>query len=241
MVGAVRVAALGLLVVALSRGPGVQAFLPATTHAASRTSLGASHQSLEPADGNDIHQNPQHSDDYHSSEFLNLEPLPPLSDRRKARLHHERIAQSQFVPFGDDLWELRDRMDQLSIQLLQGIKAALTQGQEQQRNTRRRSSPKDADRNHDDHDSGPGGRATAGELQDLEHIRQELRQAEARDPELVYQLSLVGAREATNEKERRKHVRKALAARSCLPQFQLDGLWVGKYGSHGYELINVSE
>jgi hypothetical protein len=31
-----------------------------------------------------------------------------------------------------------------------------------------------------------------------------------------------------------------MAARSCLPQFNLDGLWVGKYGSHGYELINVT-
>lgn len=29
-------------------------------------------------------------------------------------------------------------------------------------------------------------------------------------------------------------------ARSCLPQFNLEGLWVGKYGSHGYEMINVT-
>jgi hypothetical protein len=31
-----------------------------------------------------------------------------------------------------------------------------------------------------------------------------------------------------------------MEARSMLPQFNLEGLWVGKYGLHGYELINVT-
>lgn len=34
--------------------------------------------------------------------------------------------------------------------------------------------------------------------------------------------------------------KEAMEARKCLPQFQLSGLWVGKYGDHGYEMINVT-
>lgn len=33
---------------------------------------------------------------------------------------------------------------------------------------------------------------------------------------------------------------RAMAARSCLPYFNLEGLWVGRYGDHGYEMINIT-
>merc|ERR1711935_457758 len=32
----------------------------------------------------------------------------------------------------------------------------------------------------------------------------------------------------------------AKEARNVLPQFGMEGLWVGKYGEHGYEMINVT-
>jgi hypothetical protein len=45
---------------------------------------------------------------------------------------------------------------------------------------------------------------------------------------------------AGREEDAKIHAERAQAARSCLPQFNLEGLWVGKYGSNGYELINVT-
>ena len=73
-----------------------------------------------------------------------------------------------------------------------------------------------------------------------EYTRQQLRVAEAKDPELVYMLELADKQMAKTEQDKKKHEERAQAARSCLPHFNLDGLWVGKYGQHGYELINVS-
>lgn len=74
-------------------------------------------------------------------------------------------------------------------------------------------------------------------------IRKELRKVEKRDPELVYRIELEemnkASLEARNEDEL-FHKEMAINARSCLPQFNLEGLWVGKYGSHGYEMINVT-
>ena len=151
---------------------------------------------------------------YHPSEFVDLEPLPPPSERRQARLQQELEATAQFVPFGDDLWTLRSTVDQLSKQLVQTLRASLQQAKQ--------------------------GQNTESIQRELHDIRQQLRLAEAQDPELVYKLALADAKEATTRADQEQHDAKAKAARSCQPQFQLEGLWVGKYGEHGYELVNVS-
>jgi len=67
--------------------------------------------------------------------------------------------------------------------------------------------------------------------------------AQLRDAEFVYEISL--ERQALAERagrhiEAQKHAAEAQLARQALPQFQLDGLWVGKYGEQGFELINVT-
>lgn len=67
--------------------------------------------------------------------------------------------------------------------------------------------------------------------------------AQHSDAEFVYTVSLermeaAEARGLTEEVE--EYRQKALNARSALPQFNLDGLWVGKYGEHGYEMINIT-
>ena len=65
-----------------------------------------------------------------------------------------------------------------------------------------------------------------------ELIRSELRDAEARDPELVYEMELLEMELAQREgdvEQMEKSKQRALRARSCLPQFSLSGLWVGKY------------
>lgn len=65
-----------------------------------------------------------------------------------------------------------------------------------------------------------------------EITREKLRYHEQRDPELVYMLELADMQDAQQEgrmKDAAKHREKALAARSCLPHFNLEGLWIGKY------------
>lgn len=72
--------------------------------------------------------------------------------------------------------------------------------------------------------------------------REKLRDAESRDPELVYMLAVADLELADKEGrsvDAQVHKATASAARSCLPQFNLNGLWVGKYGSK-YDLINIT-
>ncbi|KAG7339229.1 protein of unknown function DUF3506 containing protein [Nitzschia inconspicua] len=82
-----------------------------------------------------------------------------------------------------------------------------------------------------------------GMRDDEKKIREQLRQIEQQDPEFVYKTEMEQLKLAKMEGrdfDARKHSRNAYAARSCLPQFNLEGLWVGKYGHHGYEMINVT-
>ena len=147
---------------------------------------------------------PSSDDRRHSVEFTNLEPLPE-TDRRRERIERDLENRAQFVDFGDELWALRSKMDQLSARLLDAI--------------------------------------THGSPDTEEITRAKLRRAEQKDPELVYMLELADYQDAVGEGRAtaaEEHLERAMAARSCLPQFNLDGLWVGKYGSHGYELINVT-
>ena len=65
-----------------------------------------------------------------------------------------------------------------------------------------------------------------------ELIRHELRSAEQRDPELVYEMELLEMELAIQEGDgvqARKCRERAMNARSCLPHYNLEGLWVGKY------------
>jgi Cyclin D1 binding domain len=78
---------------------------------------------------------------------------------------------------------------------------------------------------------------------DMEQATRELlRDFESRDPELTYMLALQEMETAEKQNRMQDYENrkiKAAAARSCLPQFNLDGLWVGKYGS-SYDLINIT-
>jgi hypothetical protein len=143
-------------------------------------------------------------DDRRLMEFTNLEPLDEPETRRKRREEDER-RRSKYVSFGDDLWDLRQKMDKLSLKLLDAI------------------------------NEGEG---------EVEHrAREKLRKIEAKDAELVYMLELADCDAATEDgrkEDAAMHQERAMEARSMLPQFNLEGLWVGKYGLHGYELINVT-
>ena len=157
------------------------------------------------ADGDDMRSSSDRTlDERRMREFVNLEPLDQ-PDVRKRRLEQNDRVRSQFVSFGDPLWDLRVEMDELCVKLFN----AISNGHEMKE----------------------------------EEAREELRQVERKDPELVYMLELASVDTAIREgrhEDARKHSDRAAEARSCLPQFNLEGLWVGKYGPHGYELINVT-
>jgi len=70
-----------------------------------------------------------------------------------------------------------------------------------------------------------------------------LEEAKDMDAEYVYASCLENAMEAQRMglfDEAEELHQEAMEARNLLPQFNLEGLWVGKYGDHGYEMVNVT-
>jgi len=86
----------------------------------------------------------------------------------------------------------------------------------------------------------------AREKQDTTRIRDltsALHESQNMDAEQVYLTALKNAESAERNghlDEAKEYHEEAMLARQCLPQFQLGGLWVGKYGDHGYEMVNVT-
>jgi hypothetical protein len=71
-------------------------------------------------------------------------------------------------------------------------------------------------------------------------VRNLLRKAQSKDPEHVYRITSAAAQAAERMgriDESEKYRQESLKARKMLPWFNLEGLWVGKYGSHGFEMI----
>lgn len=68
-------------------------------------------------------------------------------------------------------------------------------------------------------------------LEREKEIRAQILAMEAQDPELVYKMELEQMKKAQFDgrlSDSEDHGRNAMAARSQLPQYNLDGLWVGK-------------
>jgi len=79
-----------------------------------------------------------------------------------------------------------------------------------------------------------------GREERVHELEQAIFQAQQVDAEYVYQAASQRAEEATTPEEKASHHREALQARNSLPQFNMQGLWVGKYGDRGFEMINVT-
>jgi len=81
----------------------------------------------------------------------------------------------------------------------------------------------------------------AERVRDLERAMMKTQQVDA---EFVYTVSRERqelAQQVGNGRDVERFHKRAMEARSALPQFQLEGLWVGKYGEEqGYEMINVT-
>ncbi|KAL7477267.1 hypothetical protein ACHAW6_004000 [Cyclotella cf. meneghiniana] len=87
---------------------------------------------------------------------------------------------------------------------------------------------------HGEHGSGGEG---------IKAIKAMLRRKQAGDPHNIYCVTTVAARAAhrmgVHEKAQRYHDASCMA-KKLLQQFNLQGLWVRKYGYHGFEMINVT-
>lgn len=84
---------------------------------------------------------------------------------------------------------------------------------------------------------------SSGDVAKVNSLKVEITKAGAKDAEFIYELATQRMQLAEREglvEEAERYREEALAARSVLPQFNLEGLWVGKYGPHGYEMINVT-
>lgn len=74
-------------------------------------------------------------------------------------------------------------------------------------------------------------------------VERTILKAQQLDAEFMYQVAserMEAAQLAGLHDEARVHCKQAMDARLALPQFNLQGLWVGKYGEHGFEMINVT-
>jgi hypothetical protein len=82
-----------------------------------------------------------------------------------------------------------------------------------------------------------------GDYRAVHDLSKALHESQQMDAEHVYLLALENMESAKRnglEDEVEEYRQEALLARTCLPQFMLSGLWVGKYGDHGYEMVNVT-
>lgn len=75
-------------------------------------------------------------------EFTNIEPLPETDVRRK-RIKSEKAVEKKFVEFGDELWDLRSKMDYLSSELVQAITEGRGEVEEYMRKKLRKAEQQD--------------------------------------------------------------------------------------------------
>lgn len=83
----------------------------------------------------------------------------------------------------------------------------------------------------------------SGSQSHVRELEKAIMKAQQVDAEFVYTVSLERMELAQQEgrfQDAEKFRYLAYEARSSLPQFNLEGLWVGKYGDHGYEMVNVT-
>jgi hypothetical protein len=83
----------------------------------------------------------------------------------------------------------------------------------------------------------------SGSKEKIRDLERAIMKAQQVDAEFVYTVSLERMELAQQEgrfQDAEKYRYLAYDARDALPHFNLEGLWVGKYGDHGYEMINVT-
>lgn len=83
---------------------------------------------------------------------------------------------------------------------------------------------------------------SVGDNKRVKKLTRAILAAQQRDAEFMYQVALERMEAASHaglQEEAEKYRVEAEQARAALPQFQLEGLWVGKYGDN-FQMVNVS-
>uniref|UniRef100_A0A7S3Q5B1 Uncharacterized protein n=1 Tax=Chaetoceros debilis TaxID=122233 RepID=A0A7S3Q5B1_9STRA len=143
------------------------------------------------------------SEDPRQLEF-DLSDLPQPTDIRKQRFLREEENRERYAQYGNDLWELRNLLKDLSKKLIDSIAIG---------------------------------------ADNVKEVRQEIWETEQKDANIVYGLELDAmdkALEEEREDDAREHRNNARNARDQLIYFNYEGLWVGKYGDYGFELVNIT-
>jgi len=149
-------------------------------------------------------------------------PLPDdmeVPETRQLRWEREALVQSKFAS-GDELFELRSAVGELRQQLID----ARTQVDEDTSTF-----------------SSESEKESAKHL--ISQFEEDLLTLKGRDAEFTYAVSLElmeKAQELGDAELVEKYKIQVEEARLCIPQLNMHGLWVGKYGEHGYEMINVT-
>ncbi|GKY92550.1 hypothetical protein MPSEU_000225300 [Mayamaea pseudoterrestris] len=139
---------------------------------------------------------------------------------------------------GDDLQALRAKVLELS-QELQSLRL-----QQQQSNSRRKTRRRQAF--HSDEISSSSSSSSSTTLDSrIQQLERSILQAQQVDAEYVYATAKQRSHLAQRQRQYTlalHYQAQAMEAREALPQFQLQGLWVGKFGGSGgkFELINVT-
>lgn len=85
--------------------------------------------------------------------------------------------------------------------------------------------------------------AEEGQQRRIRELEEQLFSLNTKDAEFMYAMSLElmeNARQEGDFATAEKYGVQAAEARLCIPQLNMHGLWVGKYGDHGFEMINVT-
>ncbi len=123
------------------------------------------------------------------------------------RLKQEKELLNSFATYGNELWQLRSTLVHLSKQLIQSIA------------------------NNGSSDGSNSKSSSINSVVSEDELREMIREVELKDPEYVYALEKERLEKAIKElrmEDALKHKKRANAARSVLPQFNLHGLWIGK-------------
>jgi len=197
--------------------------LPDDSFAGGLSSWGESSQSNDNGSPKDsLPESGSDSRQYTTDQYNGIDGAFPLLDdmgtpeTRQLRWEREALVQSKFAS-GDELFELRQAVDTMRSELYD-VRSEL------------------------DDFEGPEFelKASKGRITDLE---KELYTLNGRDAEFMYAVSLELLEQAQIDGDveaEQQYKIQMDEARLCIPQLNMHGLWVGKYGEHGYEMINVT-
>jgi len=166
------------------------------------------------------------SSDFTSDQYERNDGAFPLPDdmsvpkTRQLRWEREKLVLSKFAN-GDELFDLRHEVASLRKELAETRK--LMDGASKKK--------------------GDDAVALRGLKRRVKEIEDKILRVSGRDAEFAYAVLLerVEKAESEGDKEKAKKIRKeAEEARACIPQLNMHGLWVGKYGENGYEMVNIT-